>query len=234
MTTPPLMQPLSLCRRFLRAAWQPVQLWRFRLFQRHRHDHLVLENIAGKSFVILPQVFNPALFATSQFLAETLNANLIPPDATVLDMGTGSGVAAVFAARWSRRVIAVDVNPAAVRCAQINALLNQVDDRIEIRLGDLFAPVADQRFDVVLFNPPFFRGVPRTPLDQAWRSIDVVERFASNLREHLTARGCALVILSTEGDTHTFLHAFQVNGFAIGAIAQRDLISEALTIYRIW
>ncbi len=62
---------------------------------------------------------------------------------------------------YARRVVAVDINPAAVRCAQINALLNQLEQRIEVRRGDLFAPVAGERFDLVLFNPPFLRGAPR-------------------------------------------------------------------------
>ena len=77
-------------------------------------------------------------------------------------MGTGSGVCAVFAARHAHRVVAVDINPGAVRCAALNALLNHVEARIEVRQGDLFAPVARERFDLVLFNPPFFVGAQRT------------------------------------------------------------------------
>ena len=62
-------------------------------------------------------------------------------------MGTGSGVGAVFAAQWARRVVAVDINPAAVRCARINALLNHVEDRVDVVEGDLFEPIGGQRFD---------------------------------------------------------------------------------------
>jgi len=151
----------------------------------------------------------------------------------VLDMGTGSGLGAIVAARWADRVTAIDINPEAVRCARINALLNHVDDRVEVIEGDLFAPIGDRRFDVVLFNPPFFRGAPRSALDRAWRSSDVVERFAAGLRRHLTPRGYALVILSTDGDTENFLNAFRANGFALESVAQRDVIVEVLTIYRL-
>jgi methylase of polypeptide subunit release factors len=129
--------------------------------------------------------------------------------------------------------VAVDINPSAVRCARINALLNQVDDRVDVRQGNLFAPVASQRFDVVLFNPPFFRGTPRDALDQAWRSIDVIERFASELPDHLAPNGCALVVLSTNGEAEAFLRAFRANRFDLEIVAQREWLNELATVYRL-
>ena len=148
-------------------------------------------------------------------------------------MGTGSGVGAVFAARLARRVVAVDINPAAVRCARINALMHDLAGRIDVREGDLFAPVAGERFDAILFNPPYFRGTPRDALDHAWRSNDTVERFAAQLRDHLTPRGHALVILSTDGDSPAFLRAFADHGFAIAIVAALDFVNEIITVYQL-
>lgn len=127
--------------------------------------------------------------------------------------------------------MAVDVNPEAVRCARINALLNHLEDRIDVRLGDLFAPVGDQRFDLILFNPPFFRGQPRTRLDLAWRSPDVLERFAAQLGGHLTGSGRAVLILSTAGEWKAALDALKQNGFAARPFSRQDLISEVFTAY---
>ncbi len=152
---------------------------------------------------------------------------------SILDMGTGSGVGAVFAARRADRVVAVDINPHAVRCARINALLNGVEGTVEVREGNLFAPVAGERFDLILFNPPYFRGAPRDPLDHAWRSLDVVERFATELRHHLTPAGYALVVLSTDGDTPAFLSAFERNHLDITVAARTELINETLTVYQL-
>ena len=216
----------------LRPLWRRLLQARFRLFQSHRYDRLILETISGKPFLVLPQVFNPALFATSRLFAEALDARLIPPGSTVLDMGTGSGIAAIFAAQWAERVVAVDINPFAVRCARINALLNCVEDRVEVLQGDLFAPVQGRRFDVALFNPPFYRGAPRDDLDAAWRSIDALDRFAAGLRDHLAPGGWALVILSSNGETESFLRAFRAGDFAVETVAERDVISERLLIYR--
>jgi len=223
----------SLAARFRRILWRVLWATQFLLFQRHRYRRLVLEEVIGRPILVLPEVFNPKLFHTGEFLAQTLAGYPIPPEAVVLDMGTGSGIGAVIAASRARRVVAVDINPAAVRCARINALLHQVEDRIEVRQGDLFAPVQGERFDLVLFNPPYFRGRPRDALDQAFHATDIAERFAAGLSQHLHANGCALVLLSTEGDVAGFLRAFQANGLALDVIAERDLGNEVLTVYRV-
>lgn len=212
--------------------WRLCLLLRFDLFQRHRHDRLVIEAVAGAPIVVLPQVFNPALFRTGEFLASLLDRSLVRDGTSVLDMGTGSGAVAVAAARLGARVLAVDINPHAVRCARINALLNGIEDRLEARRGDLFAAVGERRFDLVLFNPPYFRGVPRNELDRAWRATDTVERFAAGLPSHLAPGGCALVLLSTDGDAPAFLRAFEAAGLDVEVFARRHLINEVLTVYR--
>jgi HemK-related putative methylase len=228
----PERTPGRVVRRIRRAVWRLLLWWRFRLFQRHRHDRLALESIAGCPIVVLPQVFNPALFRSSEWFVRSF-ADLIPPCATALDLGAGSGLTAIFAAQRAERVTAIDINPEAVRCAWINVLLNHVDDRVEVLTGDLFAPIGARRFDVIVFNPPFFIGSPRTLLDRAWRSIDVLDRFAGEVREHLTPAGFALVILSSLGAVDAFLQASRANDLTMDIVAQRDLISEVLTIYRV-
>jgi release factor glutamine methyltransferase len=151
----------------------------------------------------------------------------------VLDMGTGSGVCAVFAARYAQRVVAVDINPAAVRCTVINALLNDLEHKIDVRHGDLFAPLHGERFDLVLFNPPFVREAPRDHRDRAWRSSDVAERFAAGLAAHLKPGGAALVLLSTFGDGGAFLREFRNHGFEIAVHAERRFVNERLTVFRL-
>jgi release factor glutamine methyltransferase len=146
-------------------------------------------------------------------------------------MGTGSGACALFAARRGWRVTAVDLNPEAVRCARINALWNGLEAAVEVRQGDLFAPVAGERFDLVLFNPPFFRGEPRGLLDLAWRGTDVLERFAQGLAAALAPGGRALVLLSTDGDAAGMLRALLASGLAVEVAARRDFGNEVMTLY---
>ena len=205
----------------------------YRLAGKHRYDDFRMERIQGLPFLVLPSVFNPKVPRTGAFLASLLDANLVGHEDEILDMGTGSGVGAVFAAKYARRIVAVDINPAAVRCAGINALINGLEDRVDLRLGDLFAPVQGEKFDLILFNPPFVRGAPADDRDRAWRSSDVAERFAAGLREHLKPRGSALVLLSTFGDGAHFLRAFGAYGLGVSVLAERRFINERLTVFRV-
>lgn len=198
-----------------------------------RYDDFRLEWVEGVPILVTPSVFNPRLLRTGAYFAAHIDAGVVMAGAEVLDMGTGSGVCAVFAARFARRVVAVDINGAAVRCATLNALLNHSEQRIEVRHGDLFAPVAGERFDLILFNPPFLRGTPRDDRDRAWRSTDVAERFAAGLAAHLKPGGCALVLLSTFGKASVFLEQFRRQGLATSLFAERGFLNERLAIFRL-
>ncbi len=127
----------------------------------------------------------------------------------------------------------MDINPSAVRCTRINALLNNVDVEVDVRQGDLFDPVEQERFGVVLFNPPYYRGVPRTALDHAWRSPDILERFGAELANHLTPTGHALVVLSSDGESDAFLSSFERHGLAHTAVARRDFINEVMCVHQV-
>ncbi|PJF31976.1 MAG: hypothetical protein CUN52_02285 [Phototrophicales bacterium] len=216
--------------RMWRAFWTRALYWRFWLFQRHRYDRLTLETVDDITLLILPQVFNPALFRTGALLLEVAKA-YITPQTRVLDMGTGSGIGAVMCAKITPHVVAVDINPHAVRCAHINALLNEVS--FEIYEGDLFAPIAHEVFDLILFNPPFFDGEPQTMLDRAWRSVDVIPRFIAGLQAHLSPHGFALVVLSSKGNIAQFLALCADAGIHAEKITQRDTWNELVVVYRL-
>jgi len=91
----------------------------YRLAGKDRYDDFRLERVHGVPFIVTPSVFNPKVLRTGEFFASQIDSKLVNRDSEVLDMGTGSGVCAVFAANHARRVVAVDINAAAVRCAGI-------------------------------------------------------------------------------------------------------------------
>jgi release factor glutamine methyltransferase len=233
--------PVAAARAFMRPARLPLigavlgklLALGYKLSGKDQYDDFRLERVYGVPIIVTPSVCNPKSMRTGEFFASALDAQRVAADAEVLDMGTGSGVCAVFAARYACRVVAVDINAAAVRCAALNASLSHLEDKIEVRHGDLFAPVAAERFDLVLFNPPFLRGTPRNDRDRAWRSSDVAERFASGLGAHLKPRGSALVLLSTFGDAAGFLQQFCKHDFAISLVAERRFVNERLAIFRL-
>lgn len=207
------------------------QVW-FRRFEAHRHRRLTLEHVDGLELVSLPETMNPALFRAGRVLADVVAARA-GPGMRVLDMGAGTGIVGLRAAAAGASVVAVDVNPAAARCARINALLNRLEERITVLEGDLFEPIGDGRFDIVAFNPPFYRGAPRDAWELAWRSPDVAERFAARLSSHLATDGFACVVLSTSGETNAFLGAFRAARLSIAPIKEVELGYERLTVYRI-
>ena len=218
--------------------WHPLRqigrrllAWRYRLFQTHRHNRLIVERVHGRSIVVLPQVFNPKLFRSGEFLVRCLGPELIAPRDAVLDMGTGTGVGAVFAAEWAGKVVAVDINPAAVRCARINALLHHCEDKIQVRHGDLFEAVAGEHFDVVLFNPPYYEGEPGDLLDRAFRSNDVVERFAAGLGSVLNGTGRAVLVVSSDMNLTSLLESMQRYGFCPTTLFKKELINETVIVY---
>jgi len=227
-------RPGSHTRRIAAALTRVWLKLRYQVFSR-RYGRLVLEIVDGVPLLVLPQVFNPVLLRSGVLMARALS-HVPVADATglaVLDLGTGSGIGAVFAARRGLSVVAVDINPEAVRCARINALLNDCDSRIEVRLGDLFEPVRGRAFDLVLFNPPYYRGVPRDNLDHAWRGQDVFERFCTGLDGALAPNGFALLALSTDGDCAELLEQLRSARFSIEIVEQSDLINEVITIYAV-
>ncbi|NIR48594.1 methyltransferase [candidate division KSB1 bacterium] len=178
---------------------------------------------------------NPKLFRTGEFLAQTLQSGQIqiPVGSKVLDMGTGSGVAAIFAAQWADKVVAVDLNPAAVRCAKINTLLNHFEDKIEVRNGDLFDPVPNEKFDLILFNPPYLKGRPRNYFERALFGEEVIEFFAEQVGRYLRPEGEVFLVLSSQADLSRIQKSFAEHGFKLATVSRRDYFNESLYLYRL-
>lgn len=106
------------------------------------------------------------------------------PVRAALDLGTGCGVQSIHLARHTERIVATDVNPRALRLARATLDLNQVE--AELRPGSLYEPVAGERFDLVVSNPPYVMSPPRPGPDRlVYREGD---READQLVEHLVRR----------------------------------------------
>jgi release factor glutamine methyltransferase len=215
-----------------RRAWRAMLRLKLALVDRRKYQRLVIEEVEGLSLVVPPDVFNPKLLRSGELLARQVQrSDLVPSGSRVLDLGSGSGACGLVAARRGCRVVAVDINPSAVRCTRANGLLNNL--QVDARRGDLFEPVRGERFDVVLFNPPFYRGAPRNHLDHAWRSPNIAERFATQLASQLTPGGHALLVLSSDGDPNHFLESLTAQGFSSEVVAARDFGNEVMQVHRV-
>ncbi|HEX4804362.1 MAG TPA: HemK2/MTQ2 family protein methyltransferase [Conexibacter sp.] len=161
--------------------------------------------------ITLPGVFQPR--SDARLLAAAMRARGLASGARVLDVFTGSGALAVAAAReGARAVTAVDVSRRALLSAALNARRNGV--RVRVRRGDLFAPVAGERFELILANPPYVPsgadgdGLPRRGAARAWEGGGdgraLLDRLCAEAPAQLVPGGTLLLVQSSVcGDDET-------------------------------
>jgi methylase of polypeptide subunit release factors len=126
-------------------------------------------------------------------------ASLTPqsPVESALDLGTGGGIQALLAARHAEHVVATDICPRALNFAAMNARLNGIEN-IELRAGSFFDPVAGEKFDRIVANPPFVIS-PSSRLvyrDGGLQGDQVCELVTRGVPEHLEEGGFALILLN--------------------------------------
>ena len=176
--------------------------------------------------VTLPGVFRP--ISDSRFLADVLREQTLPPKARTLDLCTGSGILALTAAlRGARDVTAVDVSRRAVLTVRLNARLNGV--RVRALRGDLYAPVAGQRFDAITSNPPYVPSeddeLPTTGPQRAWEGGRdgrlVLDRIIDGAAGHLRPGGFVLLTHSSVLGTERTLEGLEAQGLQADVVARR-------------
>lgn len=155
----------------------------------------------GLDLQIGPEVFAPDTDDETGDPFHQAVAAEVKPGERVLDMGTGSGVSGILAARKGALVVAVDVNPIAVECARQNAERNGVADKITFAVADVFDGVEGD-FDLIVFDPPFRWFKPRDLLeagstDENYRALT---RFITEVKGWLRPNGRVLLNFGTSGD----------------------------------
>ncbi len=127
----------------------------------------------------------------------------------ILELCTGSGCLAILLAqRYSEaRVSATDISNDALDVAEHNILQHGLADRVELRQGDLFGAIGDERFDLIVANPPYepselcddlspeLQHEPRLALDGGADGMDLVRRIVNEARAHLTPQGVLAIEL---------------------------------------
>ena len=143
--------------------------------------------VLGQQFQVLPDVFSPRFYSETEFYAEAL-ASQFRPGSVLLDVGCGTGVNLIVAARAGAKVVALDVNPAAVENTRLNVELHRVGDRVVARVSDVFSGVEPgERFDLVYWNVQFTWRAPGTRLSPLEESI-FDPRYRKNRRLITEAR----------------------------------------------
>lgn len=147
------------------------------------------------------------------------------PGERVLEIGAGLGLAAVLAAKGGARVVATDILPRAVDALRANATLNGVT--IDVRMGDCWAPVAGERFDLVCTNPPQMPTPPGREREDAVAAADnggfdgwaLIDRVIAGAASHLEPRGRLVFSLFAFLGRKQALAKLEAAGFAPAIVA---------------
>jgi len=174
---------------------------------------------------------------TSQGLCKMFG-NLI--DKNVLDVGTGTGVQAIHAAKGgAKTVTAIDINPDAIECAKENVLLNNVQDRVSVVKSDLFEKIAlGTKFDLIIANLPITdfpsSGVVEASLYDP--GYELHRRFLKDAKEYLS-HGASIVMthidFNGEGDFEKFEELLTSYGYKVDTFEEMSYLGYQWRLYRI-
>jgi len=191
--------------------------------------------VAGFHLIVRPTVFHPRYFITSAFFATFLDG-LDLSGKRVVDVGTGSGILSLAAARAGAiGVTAVDINSNAALTAAENARANGLGDRVKPVCSNLFSAFAPTAlFDVIISSPPSFPVEPRDIADRAWHAgpnyRDIAPLF-EQARARLAPGGCFYILLSSDSDLALLSKLIELARFQARLVAKRSLLIESLLIY---
>lgn len=217
--------------------------FRYNLYVKPKLNKVVREKIHGYTFIVRPSVFNPKDFISSVIFTDHIRS-LNLKGKNIMDMGSGSGVVCIFAASKGADCTAVDINPIAIRCIKENAERNGLDRKINAIESDLFLALRSDtkiqyRFDIIFFNPPYYKGIPKNNFERAFLAgadLDVIDNFLAEAKNFLLPRGKICFIVSSDMDLADLENRFKKSGYSFEVIKtiQRSLetfyIIESVTI----
>jgi release factor glutamine methyltransferase len=192
---------------------------------------------AGFRLIVRPSVFHPRYFISSECFAEFIS-RLDLSGKRVLDVGTGSGILALAAARaGAETVIAADINPNAALTAAENARANGAGSRVTALCADLLSALAPRPlFDVILSSPPKHAGEPRDIADRGWHAgphyRDIAALF-DQARERLRPGGRLYVMVSSDSDLDLFASLIARAYLQARVVAERSILIESFIIYEL-
>lgn len=179
---------------------------------------IIRQKLAGYVFTVRPTVFNPADFISSKVFISYIST-LELKDKYILDMGSGSGVVSIIAASKGANCIAADINPVAVRCITENALQNNFSGQITAVESDLFESLINiypGKFDIIFFNPPYYKGNPGNNFERAFKggpNLEVITRFLENAKSFLAPSGRLCMLVSSDMDLDEFYSSVKTAGY---------------------
>ncbi|GAA5819399.1 MAG: methyltransferase [Methanobrevibacter sp. CfCl-M3] len=170
----------------------------------------------------------------SYLLAENL---IIKEGDEVLEIGTGSGIIAIKASILAKSVFATDINYDALKLAEKNIRMNEIEN-IELCFGNLFEPVKNKKFDLILFNPPYlptneddiFEDNLNYAFDGGIDGMKTINPFLNQVKNHLKSDGKVQMIQSSLSKIQETINKLEKNGFAVDITARERFFFEEIIL----
>ncbi|HTO92948.1 MAG TPA: HemK2/MTQ2 family protein methyltransferase [Bacteroidota bacterium] len=217
--------------RLLRRGSHVVALHLFVRRAMAREDNVSMFGIALR---VPPTVFHPRFSRTSRFFGRYIRAKELR-GAEVLEIGCGSGILSLVAARAGARVTALDINPRAVEATATNARMNKLDACVRVMTSDLFERIPrGTTFDRIVWNPPFYPAEQSDDASRAWnagRSYGVIARFAASAGDYLRPGGTIMLVTSTDAGEREILAELESAGFTPALRSRSRGFFETLSIF---
>ena len=165
-------------------------------------------------------------------LRELIVDKKIAEGRSVLEIGTGTGVISIVCLSYgAKAVVATDINPTAVANAKYNAAMMEVDESLEVRTVSTDHPGAfsvirpDEKFDLIISNPPWEDGVVNQPADHAFYdpSFQLMDSLLDGLSTHLKPGGRCLVAYGHVPAITRLLTKAQEKGLQTKILDERQL-----------
>lgn len=153
----------------------------------------------------------------------------------VLDMGTGSGILAVEASKKAKKVIAADIDKNALKEAEKNAKKKKIKN-ISFAHSDLFSKIKKQKFDLIIFNPPYLpqdKGIKDGAIYGGEKGYETICRFLENANDYLKENGIILLLFSSLSKKERIDGFIEDFGFDKELLGEKPLFFERLYAYKI-
>jgi release factor glutamine methyltransferase len=182
---------------------------------------------------IPPEVFHPGFFFSTRLLLRHL-ANLPVAGKQFLELGAGSGLISIVAAKKGAQVTASDINTIAIAALKENARRNKV--KLNIVQSDLFQAIPRQKFDLIAINPPYYKKNPGTEKEYAWycgERGEFFQRLFQELQNFIHTKTVVMMILCDGCDQQMILTYARYYNFTMKCIATHKNLIERNFIYKI-
>ncbi|WP_284653714.1 methyltransferase [Flavobacterium terrisoli] len=188
------------------------------------------DNISVK---IHPDVFPPQMTFSTKILLDFINEMNLE-NKTFLELGCGSGIISLLAARKKAFAIASDINPTALNYLEKNAIKNNLN--IQIVHSDLFEQIEDNAFDYIIINPPYYPKTPKNIKEQAWfcgENFEYFEKLFGQLPNYLSPETNCFMILSQDCEIEKIKAIALKNMLAFELVLEKKELVETNYIFRI-